>query len=276
MRVFAIADLHLPGGQGKTMDVFGAHWRGHPQRIAADWDDHVDADDIVLLAGDLSWAMHLAQAADDLAWLAARPGTKILVRGNHDYWWQSIGKVRRTLPAGCVALQNDAWVSDNGLLAVAGTRLWDVPGLCQGNIFDAPPCSESTMRARHKDAQADAQDEKIFNRELGRLEMSLDKLPASAVHRVAMLHYPPTNCSFHGTAVTSLLERYRITHCVFGHLHGVKHNVSFTGQRGAVSYALVSADYARFRLVKILDGNGTTASPRSSRDGYAGSDPLKL
>ena len=107
-RIFAIADLHLSASGTKPMDVFGEVWKDHPARIAAAWDATVSAGDTLLLPGDLSWARDLVEARGDLAWIGARPGLKFLLRGNHDGWWGSVASVRRALPPGCYALQNDA------------------------------------------------------------------------------------------------------------------------------------------------------------------------
>src|SRR5438552_2202015 len=107
-RIFAIADLHLSSSGAKPMDVFGAPWVHHAERIARAWDAEVAPDDTVLLPGDLSWARNLDEARADLGWIAARPGAKVLLRGNHDSWWTSLVKVRRALPPRCLALQHDA------------------------------------------------------------------------------------------------------------------------------------------------------------------------
>ena len=125
MAVFAISDLHLPA-RVKPMDVFGEHWKNHFERIRADWLERVSAEDVVLLPGDLSWAMRLEDAAEDLNSIAELPGTKVLLRGNHDYWWSSIGRVRRALDANTHALQNDSLLINGRLYA--GSRGWVLPG----------------------------------------------------------------------------------------------------------------------------------------------------
>ena len=124
MSLFAIADLHLPARK-KPMDIFGPHWERHFERISEDWRSKVSPEDIVLLPGDLSWAMSLDEALEDLNCIGALPGRKILLRGNHDYWWSGIGRVRRALPDGMYALQNDAIELDG--LVFAGTRGWTIP-----------------------------------------------------------------------------------------------------------------------------------------------------
>src|SRR5436190_2055011 len=124
-RIFAIADLHLSASGAKPMDVFGAAWLDHPARMAQAWDDAVTPDDRVLLPGDLSWGRNLAEAREDLAWIGRRPGTKYLLRGNHDSWWKSAGQVRQALPSGCFALQHDAF--DLGDAVLVGARGWTAP-----------------------------------------------------------------------------------------------------------------------------------------------------
>src|SRR5690625_5152265 len=150
VRIFAIGDLHLPGNQEKPMDIFGSGWTNHPDRIRKAWSENVSEDDWVLMPGDLSWAMTLEEAADDLAYLGKLPGTTVIIRGNHDYWWSAIGKVRSALPPRVFALQNDHILLPDGS-ALCGTRGWDLPA-----------------RA------GDPHDVKIFERELQRLELSLE------------------------------------------------------------------------------------------------------
>ena len=149
MRVFAIADPHLSRAAPKPMTIFGEGWAGHPERFFAGWRETVAEDDLVLVPGDVSWAMTLGGALPDLLDIAALPGQKVLLRGNHDYWWPSLTKLRAALPEGMFALQNDALRL--GSVVVAGTRGWVCPG--SGDF--------------------DAEDEKIYTRELGRLQLSL-------------------------------------------------------------------------------------------------------
>lgn len=236
------------------MDIFGDHWHDHLTRIAADWDARVDSDDLVLLPGDITWAMRLEGAAADLAWIGARPGTKIMIRGNHDYWWQSIGKVRAALPDGCHALQNDAWIAQDASVGVGGTRSWDVPGLDLGDIFARSGRVPDEVTPRVHDP---AHEQRIFERELGRLEMSLAAIPDSAARRIAMVHYPPTNGAMVETPVTRMLERFGVDLCVFGHLHGLAAGQTIDGTRNGVHYRLTSADAVGFRLVALDPASGS-------------------
>lgn len=227
MTIYAIADLHLSDGD-KPMDVFGAHWAGHFDRIREDWRARVREEDVVLLPGDLSWAMQLEDAMRHIEELAPLPGRKILVRGNHDYWWSSIGRLRERLPRGMYALQNDALLMDGALFA--GTRGWVLPG--EGS---------------------DADDARIFARETLRLEMSLRAARAISQEAplYAMIHYPPLSGACRDTAFTRLLERYRVRCAVYGHLHGPALRQAFSGPHNGVKYRLVSCDGLDFQLAEV-------------------------
>lgn len=215
------------------MGIFGEEWEGHAERIARHWDGLVSDEDLVLIPGDISWAMTLSDALPDLAWIAQRPGFKVIVRGNHDYWWSSISKVRSALGLGTYALQNDSMAF--GRIVVCGTRGWTLKG--------SPDFSEH--------------DEKIYAREVLRLRMSLDSAAArkSEVERrtgkqailISMLHYPPVVSTNTQSDFARTLSEYRVDHCVYGHLHGRATSSGFTGMLGSVYYWLVSADYLDFR-----------------------------
>ena len=223
MAVFAISDLHLPARQ-KPMDVFGPHWENHFERIARDWRERVSESDIVLLPGDLTWAMHLEEALEDLGRVGELPGRKLILRGNHDYWWSAIGRVRRALPEGMYALQNDFLELDGMLFA--GSRGWTIPA----------------------GEGADPNDVRIYNRERMRLEMSLKaaREKNASAPLIVMMHYPPLMDSHRG--FSDILEQYRVDDCVYGHLHGAGLNGAIRGERGGVRYHQVSCDGLDFRL----------------------------
>ena len=225
MAVYAIADLHLPAQQ-KPMDVFGEHWRDHFQRIRRDWLERVTPSDVVLLPGDISWAMRLEEALEDLNCIGSLPGRKILLRGNHDYCWSSIGRVRRALAEGTYALQNDSLLIDGRLYA--GSRGWTLPG-----------------------PEATAEDLRIYARERLRLEMSLTHARHSSGEApiTVMMHYPPMTDEQQG--FSDILEAYGVTDCVYGHLHGVAIYGAVRGLRGTVRYHQVSCDGLGFRLYQL-------------------------
>lgn len=231
MSVYAISDLHLPGGTVKPMDIFGPHWAGHFEKIQEDWRARVLPGDLVLIPGDISWAMLLSQALGDLEAIGRLPGSKVLLRGNHDYWWGSISRVRAALPPGMHALQNDALLFSDVLLC--GSRGWLCPG--------AAPLSTS--------------DAKVYERELARLALSLEagekKAAGRDVWRIAMLHYPPFADKSGPTEVTSLLARHGVEDAVYGHLHGPGLVGAFSGEMGGVRYHQVSCDGLSFRLLKL-------------------------
>ena len=222
MAVFAISDLHLPA-RVKPMDVFGEHWKNHFERIQADWRARVRASDLVLLPGDLSWAMHLEDALEDLHSIAALPGRKLLLRGNHDYWWSAVGRVRRALPEGMYALQNDSLLMDGRLYA--GSRGWAIPG-----------------------ADATPEDVRIYNRERLRLEMSLKNARArdASAPITALLHYPPLTEDMSG--FSDILEAYGVEDCVYGHLHGAGLYGAVRGECRGVRYHQVSCDGLGFKM----------------------------
>lgn len=227
MAVFAISDLHLPARE-KPMDVFGAHWENHFDRISEDWIRRVGEDDTVLLPGDLTWAMRLEDAMEDIGRVDALPGKKIILRGNHDYWWSSIGRVRRALGENTFALQNDSLLIDGRLYA--GSRGWTIPG-----------------------EDADADDVRIYERERMRLEMSLqharrrdEQMPITV-----MMHYPPL--SEEAVGFSDILAQYGVTDCVYGHLHGAGLYGAVRGDRGGIRYHQVSCDGLDFKLYLLYE-----------------------
>lgn len=229
MTIYAIGDLHLPAEE-KPMDVFGEHWIGHFERISEDWRARVQPEDVVLIPGDITWAMQLEGARADLNAIGALPGKKILTRGNHDYWWGSISRVRDALPEGMFALQNDAMLLDGAV--IAGTRGWT---LATGE-------------------ESDPADVKIFQREQLRLEMSLKaaRKLSEELPLVVMMHFPPLTDQQRETPFTEILQRYRADHVVYGHLHGAGLFAAFRGVQDGIRYHQVSCDGLDFQLHSVL------------------------
>ena len=246
MRLFAIGDTHLPSTRGKTMDRFG--WIGHPGPLAEAWDRTVTADDAIIVAGDISWATKPAEVADDLAWLDARPGKKLLLKGNHDFWWSdSRSKLERQLSAYksfAGYLHNCA--AELGPWLVAGTRLWTVP--------EAPPMPGGEMG----DEKADGS---YVEREARRLQASIDDAKAREAKagkplvRICAVHFPPRYQNGLDTAFSRVLEAWHPRICVYGHLHGPGIAAGFTGEKNGVRYVLASCDAAGFSPV-LLDEAG--------------------
>jgi len=226
------------------MDRFG--WTGHPAPLAEAWDRTVTADDAIIVAGDISWATKPVEVADDLAWLDARPGKKVLLRGNHDYWWgDSAAKLRRLLePYRSVVgfLHNSA--ATVGPYVVAGSRLWTTP--------QAPPMPGGEMGD-------EAADSGFVEREARRLQLSIEDaekrlVAAPELTRVVAVHFPPLYANATPTAFSELIEAFRPAVCVYGHLHGAEGIAAgFQGEHGGVRYVLASCDAAGFRPVLLLD-----------------------
>lgn len=250
MAVWALADLHLSFGvPNKAMDVFGDVWVNHPKKIEKNWRAVVSDDDLVLIAGDISWAKHLEESFPDLEWIDSLPGTKVMIKGNHDYWWSAISKVRRILPPSIHLVQNDAfnWHDE---VTVGGARLWDDYELDFDAVVDEVDV-ECIVPLTEKDLDP-KRAEKIYSRELHRLEMSLRSLNPRAKMRVAMTHYPPIGPHLEETRASKLLERYRVDLCVFGHLHSMKKgDDNLFGEKNGVRYVMSAGDYLDFHPIEI-------------------------
>ena len=231
MRLFAIGDLHMPGGEDKPMDVFGPQWDRHFFHISENWRAAVREEDTVLIPGDISWAMQLEQALPDLREIAALPGRKIICKGNHEYWWSSITRIRAALPENMAALQFDAL--DAGPCLICGTRGWNYP-------TEKEPLSP--------------EDEKIFRRETQRLETALDRAEALDPEKpiLVMMHFPPRMVQDPETPFTRILEkRDRVRTVVYGHLHGASFRAGFSGECRGIRYIPVSCDGIGFSPLEI-------------------------
>ncbi len=248
MRIWAIGDLHLSFGvENKSMDVFGPHWEAHAEKIASHWKNLIHADDLVLIPGDLSWALKLEEAIPDLEWVDALPGTKVMIKGNHDYWWGSLSKVSAVLPPSIHLIQNNAFRWKD--VAVGGARLWDTPEYSFHSFieFRENPKAKADLEVLVQEEFA----EKIFNRELERLKMSLAKLDKDAKIRIAMTHYPPIGADLQLSRAAQILEQNQIQICVFGHLHNLKTKEPLFGEARGVLYVLTSCDYIHFQPIAI-------------------------
>ena len=233
MKIFAIGDLHLDSVVDKPMDVFGPGWDDHFERIKNDWNSKVTENDLVLIPGDISWGMRESEAKPDLDLVSLLPGKKIITRGNHDYWWNSISKVRALLPEGMFALQNDAIKIDN--VVICGTRGWTVPNTPEDFKDD--------------------DDKKIYLRELIRMEMALqdlEKKRKDGDFAIAMIHYPPFNAKLNDSVFTSLFEKYKVDVVVYGHLHGKNCRACKFVEKNGVKYYLTSCDQVNCELVEIF------------------------
>lgn len=246
MNIFALADLHLAiGTPEKTMEVFGPRWHNYMQRIEANWKRLVAQEDLVLLPGDISWAMHMDEAKKDLEWLDALPGTKVMIRGNHDYWWGTKTKLSRILPPSVHCIHNDAFAWHG--IGIGGSRLWDTAEYTFESYMDLVP----PPRGTHLQEEVRQLNEKLFARELERLKRSLSQIDPHATMRIAMTHYPPIGPELRPSRTSAILEEYRIETCVFGHLHNVRPGTLPFGEARGVRYLFTSCDYVECTPVKI-------------------------
>lgn len=242
MRLFAIGDTHLPSTRKKDMDRFG--WVGHPEPLRQAWDAMVTPDDAVIVAGDISWATRPNEVLEDLAWLDARPGKKVLLRGNHDFWWgDSTAKLKKLFEpyASFVGfIQNSA--VEVGPYLIAGSRLWTAP--------EAPPLPGGEMGD-------EVQKPDYIDREVNRLTLSIKDAEAKATQRsspavrICAVHFPPLYVNAVETAFSKVVEAWKPLVCVYGHLHGPGIGAGFQGVREGVRYVLASCDAAEFKPVLL-------------------------
>ena len=232
MAIYAIGDLHLSFGENKPMDIFGINWQNHFEKIKEDWNSKVKENDLVLLVGDFSWAMYLKDTYKDFEYLNSLKGKKILLKGNHDYWWTSIKKMREYLQKNNFSnidfLYNNSYKFENKI--IAGTRGW--------------------QDEKAKD------DKKIIKRENVRLELSIKdgiKKYGDDKEIIVCMHYPPFNeYEEENMNFISTMKKYNVTKCIYGHLHGeIAHKEAKQGLIKGIDFKLVSSDYTNFKVIKL-------------------------
>lgn len=247
--IWAIADLHLSfGTPGKSMDVFGPRWKNHEERVKHAWLETIQPDDLVLIAGDISWAKLVSEAAPDLDWIHALPGTKVLLKGNHDYWWGSLSSAVKAMPPSMHLIQNNVYNWHD--VSIGGARLWDTQEFTYDGYVRMEPKPAGTKVTEESLGKEDA--EKIFVRELQRLELSLKELSPHAKHCIAMTHYPPVGPQLETTRASRILEKYKVDTCVFGHIHNVDPKSLPMGSANGVTYHLTACDYLECVPLKLL------------------------
>lgn len=228
MGLYVIGDLHLSLQADKPMDVFGGNWKNYVEKLREGF-SRITEEDTTVLLGDLSWAMSLETAVEDFRFINSIPGEKIIVKGNHDYWWSTLNKFQKFCQeqgfSRMRVLHNAAFSYEN--IALCGTRGWF-----------------------YEEERHGAKDEKVFRRELLRLEASLQQ--AEGEERFCFLHYPPKFGSYQCDEILELLDRYDVSRCYYGHLHGESHHLAFQGKLGKTDFFLASADYLNFQPLKVL------------------------
>lgn len=228
MALYAIGDLHLSLGAEKPMDVFGGNWVGYMDKLKEGL-SVITPEDTTVLLGDLSWALDLEGAKPDFAWIDAIPGRKIILKGNHDYWWSTASKFYKFCEANGFSnqfiLNNNHYEYDGW--AICGTRGW---------FFEEERSGEH--------------DEKVFKRELIRLETSLKS--AGEKSKMVFLHYPPRYKGYQCDEILELLQKYEVRRCFYGHLHGPSHRLAMEGLWDGTEFRLVSADFLDFKPFKVI------------------------
>lgn len=225
--IYAIGDLHLDHSRQKPMDIFGENWINHRDKIIRNWEDTVNAEDLVLIPGDISWALKLDEAVPDLELIDSLPGKKVLIKGNHDYWWEGISRLK------ALNLQSITFIRNNsyryGDFGIGGTRGW---------------------MSRDSDG-FDENDEKVFRRELMRLDASLSTIEKDVSKKIAMLHYPPFDSKLRPNEFVEVLVKHKVDICVYGHLHAEGHRYAVEGEIAGLDFKMVSSDYLDFKLKHI-------------------------
>lgn len=226
MSLFAIADTHLSFGTDKPMDSFPG-WNDYVSRIENNWNSIVNSSDTVVIAGDISWAMNFDELVADFEFINKLNGTKIILKGNHDYWWNTANKMNKFIEQygfdTIHILHNNSYDVDG--VSVCGSRGW---------MFDSD----------------EPHDEKVLNRELGRIKMSLDS--AQSEEKIVFLHYPPITTNSECKEIIDLLNEYGIKKCYYGHLHGVAAKIAVDDNIGGIDFRLISCDKLKFfpKLIK--------------------------
>ncbi len=228
MGLYAISDLHLGFNLDKPMDIFGDNWKDHEDKIRNNWISKITEKDTVLIAGDISWGINQKESLEDLNWIESLPGKKIISKGNHDYWWNSISKLNKMFE-NTKFIQNNFFTYED--YAICGTRGWICPG------------SDKFTE----------EDTKIFKREIIRLKLSLDSAKAAGYNKfIVMLHYPPTNEKFQKSEFIEVVEEYNVEKVIYGHLHGDALKRVYSGVHGNIDYIVTSADYLDFNPIQLL------------------------
>ncbi|MBS6062413.1 metallophosphoesterase [Criibacterium bergeronii] len=226
MSIFAIADLHLTQDVNKSMEKFG--WIDYDKKIFENWQEKVTSEDLVIIPGDISWAMDTIDAYPDLEKIKIMPGKKVLLKGNHDYWWKSITSLNK-YDKDMFFIQNNIFEFED--YVITGSRGWICPN----------------------DSKYTEHDEKMYQRETLRLENCLKLAQKTGKKIILIMHYPPTNDKKEPSNFTALAKKYDVPYLIYGHLHGNDNfNASIIGLVENTQYHLVSCDYLEFNLKKII------------------------
>ena len=230
MAIYTIADLHLSFNTDKPMDIFGQNWQNYEEKIKQDWQSKVKSDDIIILPGDFSWAMYLEETEKDFEYLNNLPGKKILLKGNHDYWWTTLTSMRRYIEEkkfkNIDFLYNNSYEYEDKI--IVGTRGWTL--------------------------SEEQEDIRLNNRELARLELSIKngiETYGEDKEIIVFMHYPPITKNYMNTEYIELMKKYNVKRCFYGHLHANSIQEAVEGDIQGIELKLVSADGLDFKLLKL-------------------------
>lgn len=250
MSVWSLSDLHLAFGvPEKTMEVFGPFWHNYAEKIESHWKQKISSKDLILIPGDISWAKHLEQALVDLKWIDALPGTKVILRGNHDYWWSSASKLSKIMPPSIHFIQNNVFIWND--IAIGGSRLWDTSEYHFDTFIEFQENLRQRLKTSTELEDEKEENERIFVRELERLKLSLSQISSKSKIKIAMAHYPPIGPDLAPSRASQILESFHIDYCVFGHLHNVRKGALPFGEARGVKYLFTSCDYLDFIPLKV-------------------------
>ena len=241
MSIYAIGDLHLSLNKEKPMDIFGLKWENHEEKIKENWEKTVSKDDLVLLPGDFSWKMHLKDMYEDFKFLNDLPGKKLLLKGNHDYWWTTLSKMREFLKENNFEnidfIYNNSYIFENKI--IAGTRGWALND------------TENGIKMNHREEE--------------RLKISLKSGLENYGNKeiICLMHYPPIikeeynmenigNSKVKISNYVKIMKEYNVKTCLYGHLHGESHKEALEGIVEDINFKLVSSDYLNFKLYTVI------------------------
>ncbi len=230
MSIYTIGDLHLSFNKNKPMSIFGENWEKHEDKIKKNWEETIKENDYIIIPGDFSWATYLEEAYEDFKYLNELPGNKILLKGNHDYWWTTVTKMKEYLK--CNNFNTIDFLHNNSYLIeekiIVGTRGW--------NLLDAESNS------------------KMINRENNRLKLSIQNginEYGKDKEILLFMHYPPVTINNMNSEFVKTMKQYNIKKCYYAHLHGNSHKDAIEGEQNGINFKLISADYLKFDLLKI-------------------------
>lgn len=225
--IYGIGDLHFDSSKEKPMDIFGENWIDHEEKIIKNWQENIRDDDLILIPGDISWALKLRDAKYDLEKIDKLPGKKVISKGNHDYWWVSLNKLNGLNLDSIFFIQNNSYLYNN--TGIAGTRGW-----ISKDVEDF-----------------DDNDMKVYTRELHRLRLSLESIDSDINEKIVMLHYPPFDMDLKPNEFHDIMLEYKVDICIYGHLHSDGHKFAREGMIDGIEYHCVSSDYIEFKPIII-------------------------